>query len=53
MQDPGARIVSGEANGDIVASYAHRDDVALNRVHVVISIAACTTDNVEDMTVEV
>lgn len=53
VQDPGARVVGSEPDGDIIAIYAHRDDVTLDRVHVVIGITACTPDDIEDVAVKV
>lgn len=53
VQDPGARVVGSEPDGNIIAIYTHRDDVALDGVHVVIGITACTPDDIEDVAVKV
>lgn len=53
VQDPRARVVGSEPDSNIIASYTHCDDVALDGVHVVIGITACTPDDVEDVAVKV
>ena len=47
VEEPRARVVGGEADGDVVAVAADAHDVTLGRVHVVVRGLAGRADNVE------
>ena len=49
MKDPGTRVVSGEANGDVVSNTAGVYDVSLDRVVVVVCTASCAPHDAECM----
>ena len=49
MKDPGTRIVSGEANGDVVSNTAGIYDISLDRVVVVVCAASCASNDAERM----
>lgn len=53
MHDPRSRVVSSEADGNVVTRHTNVDDVALDGIHVVVSIASSATDDVECMAVKV
>lgn len=52
MHDPRARVVGGEANGDVVAGASQADDVALDGVDKVRSGLASCADNAEDVAMQ-
>jgi hypothetical protein len=53
MQEPRARVVSEEPDGDIVVAVADAHDITDDRVVIVISRAASTADDVEGVPVQV
>ena len=52
MHNPRAGIVGAETDGNIVTGCTNANDVALNRVDEVVRAAACATDDVESVSVQ-
>lgn len=52
MQKPGARVVRGESEGDIVCTSTYTDNIAANRVVVVVRRASGNAHDVKGMSVE-
>ena len=53
MHNPRTSVISLESNRNVVRSSANADHIALNRVHVVVVAASSTSNDTEDVTVQV
>lgn len=53
VHDPRASVIRLEPDGNVVGSGANANYIALNRVHVVVDIAAGASNDTEDVTVQV
>lgn len=53
MQNPRARVIGGKPNGNVVIICPDAGDVALDRVDVVVDVAAGATDDIKDVAVKV
>lgn len=53
MHDPRSRVVRSEADGNVVTRHTNVDDVTLDGVYVVVSVAPSATNDIECMTMKV
>lgn len=47
VEEPRPRVVGHPADGNIVSERSDVNDIALHRIHIVVSRTACTSDDIE------